>query len=502
MKLLLYFSLLLLTLFNIYLSSSFVRYGEVNFFSDVARDFLLLQELDEKKVVLIGPRSSTNGLFHGPLWTYINYPAYLLGNGNPVVVAWFWVFLEIVFLLASFFIAVKLFDILSAFIYILLISVRMVLHINSVFHTEATFFFIPIFFLSIYLYIKNKKKLYLALHILIVAILIQLNVGIGMQFLILSGLLIVWFIAKHKLYRHLFVFFLLPFFLSNFIAFDLRHDLRMAKAVLATGMSSKFFVSAQSFIENRINNLISLQLDEQNMGNTLITYIIFTIIIAFSVLQIRGREKNKHIYFLFIFYYFGYIALSFFNKGILLFHYVYLLIPLSSLWLTSFLTTRYRLIFLPIIAIIFFNNFNYVRGMVSGQGWHPGNTYNSWKGLSNVALDIVAREEGKEFGYFVFAPDALAYQPRYAMVYNFRKANAKAFEYTKKPTTYVIAAPPPANDPYMTHVWWRKVQVKISSKPVETKKFPNGFTIEKFNLSLAEQRVPHVKAIELGIHFR
>ena len=89
MKIVLYVILLLIVLYNLNLSSILVRNGEVNFFNDIARDFLLLQELDQKKIVLIGPRSSTNGLFHGPLWTYINYPAYVLGNGNPVVVACF-----------------------------------------------------------------------------------------------------------------------------------------------------------------------------------------------------------------------------------------------------------------------------------------------------------------------------------------------------------------------------------------------------------------------------
>src|SRR3989344_1542324 len=109
MKLLLYLILLLITLFNIYLSSSLVRHGEVNFFNDVARDFLLLQEVDYKKIVLIGPRSSTNNLFHGPLWTYINYPAYLLGDGNPVIVAWFWIVLGCMFLLSGFYMTRKLF---------------------------------------------------------------------------------------------------------------------------------------------------------------------------------------------------------------------------------------------------------------------------------------------------------------------------------------------------------------------------------------------------------
>lgn len=501
MKLLLYLSLLLLTLFNLYLSSSSVRHNEVNFFNDVARDFLLLQELDQKKIVFIGPRSSTNGLFHGSLWTYINYPAYLLGNGNPVAVGWFWVFLEAIFLITGFFIAQKLFGSLVAFVYIALTSTRIVLHINGVFHTEAIFFFMPMFFFTICMYAKSKKKFYLVLHTLSIAILIQLNVGIGMQFFILSALFVCWFIVRQRPYKHFLAFFLLPIFLINFILFDLKHGLGMTKAVFSTGVSSKFFVSIQSWIENRINNTVSLQLDEQNIGNTLLTYIIFALVIIFTILQIKNRNKYQQIYFLFIFYYFGYIVLSVFNKGILLFHYVYLLIPLTTLWFASFLATKYRLFFLPLIAIVFFNNFNNDRGQVSAQSY-GGNTVNSWKGLSNVASEVISWQKGKEFGYFVFAPDALAYQPRYAMLYNFKKAGVRAFEYAKKSTTYIIAAPPHGNDPYMTHVWWRKVPLRISSEPIETKKFPSGFTIEKFQLSEEEQRVPHDKAIELRIHFR
>jgi len=59
------------------------------------------------------------------------------------------------------------------------------------------------------------------------------------------------------------------------------------------------------------------------------------------------------------------------------------------------------------------------------------------------AQEVIKLQDGKEFGYFVYAPDAFAYQPRYAMIYNFKVAKAHAFEYTKKATTYVIAAPPP-----------------------------------------------------------
>lgn len=194
---------------------------------------------------------------------------------------------------------------------------------------------------------------------------------------------------------------------------------------------------------------------------------------------------------------------SFFNKGILLFHYVYLLIPLTVLWLVSFLKGKYRLIFLPIIIFFYLSGLESSSSYVNTrQKYSQTYNYNSWKALGKVASDVITRQKGEEFGYFVFAPDAFAYQPRYAMLYNFKKVKAKAFEYTKKPTTYIIAAPPPANDIYMDYVWWSKVPVGISSEPSEIKKFPSGFTIVKYNLSLEEQKIPHDKSIELGIHFR
>ncbi|MBI2028387.1 MAG: hypothetical protein HYT07_02145 [Candidatus Levybacteria bacterium] len=498
---LLYLILLLITLFNIYLGSSLARHGEVNFFNDVARDFLLLQELDEKKIVLIGPRSSTNGLFHGPLWTYINYPAYVVGNGDPVVIAWFWIFLECIFLLTSFYMVRKMFGTLPAFVFIALISARIVPHINNVFHSEATFFFIPMLFFTIYMYITVKKNLYLVLHLLALTILIQLEVGVGIQFLILSGILIVWFIYKHKLWSHLITFSLVPLFLSNLILFDFRNDLRMAKVIFSTGGSLHFFIPLRSWVENRINNTVSLQLFEGN-ENKLLVLVIFGLVMLFAILQIKNKSKHKHIYLLLFFYYFGYMILSFFNKGVLLFHYVYLLIPLTTLLLVSFLGGKYKVLFLTFIVVVFYHNFTSAKSYAMSRELLIGKNYNSWGALSEVAKEVINRQNGKEFGYFVFAPDAFAYQPRYAMIYHFSKTGAKAFEYTKKPTTYVIASPPPANDPYMTHVWWRKVPLRISSEPIDTKKFPSGFTIEKFSLSQEEQRIPHDKAIELGIHFR
>jgi hypothetical protein len=275
----------------------------------------------------------------------------------------------------------------------------------------------------------------------------------------------------------------------------------MAKAIFSTGGSLHFFIPLKSWLENRINNTISLQLFNDASTNFFICFI-FGFVIFITILLIKNRSKYNHIYLLFLFYYFGYMILSFFNKGVFLFHYSFLLIPLTTLWIVSFLTSKYKIFFFPLIGIIFYLGFVSAISYVESREIFIEKNFNSWKSLSSIAREIIDSQKGKEFGYFVYAPDAFAYQPRYAMMYNFKAANAKAFEYVKKPTTYVIAAPSPADNPYMSYVWWRKVPVGISSEPAEVKKFPSGFTLETFNLSLEEQRIPHDKAIELGIHFR
>ena len=88
----------LLVLANLFLAAWHFLHQDLVFSADIARDFSLFREIDRKKIILIGPRSSVSGLFHGPLWLYLNYPAYLIGQGNPVVVGWLQIALELSFL--------------------------------------------------------------------------------------------------------------------------------------------------------------------------------------------------------------------------------------------------------------------------------------------------------------------------------------------------------------------------------------------------------------------
>ena len=67
-------------------------FGTINFHVDVARDFLVIRDIVQNhKITLIGPRSGgIPGVFHGPLWLYLNIPSYLVGHGDPVIVGYGW----------------------------------------------------------------------------------------------------------------------------------------------------------------------------------------------------------------------------------------------------------------------------------------------------------------------------------------------------------------------------------------------------------------------------
>ena len=65
--------------------------NDIFYDTDIARDFLLWQEMSDKhKLTLIGGRSSLPGLFHGPLYYWLGWPFFLLAGGNPLGVAVFW----------------------------------------------------------------------------------------------------------------------------------------------------------------------------------------------------------------------------------------------------------------------------------------------------------------------------------------------------------------------------------------------------------------------------
>lgn len=226
------------------------------------------------------------------------------------------------------------------------------------FHSEAPVFLTPFLFFSIVFYLKSKKIRYLVLHLFIATMIIQLNVGVGIPILILSLLLTFNLIIKNRSWKHFLAFLLIPFFLANFIIFDLRHNFLLFKSAYEFSNFQKVWtpVATDFWLRNRLESTVHLQFVESL--NFPLILIIFLAVIIFTTREIIKSKKYKVIYLLVLYYYFGYMLLSFANKGVILEHFIYLLVPITSLWFASFFRGKYRLVFLPILGIIAFLNFN------------------------------------------------------------------------------------------------------------------------------------------------
>ena len=128
----------------VFFSSWFVINKDLIFHTDIARDFLLIDEIANKKITLIGPRADWKGLFHGPLWLYFNLPAFLIGQGNPIIVAWYWIFILILFSIFYYLAIKKVFDKKTALLFIPLFLSSMVTFSSNFYNPIGALLLMPL----------------------------------------------------------------------------------------------------------------------------------------------------------------------------------------------------------------------------------------------------------------------------------------------------------------------------------------------------------------------
>jgi hypothetical protein len=125
----------------------------------------------------------------------------------------------------------------------------------------------------------------------------------------------------------------------------------------------------------------------------------------------------------------------------------------------------------------------------------------SWKTYEDVALALANVPE-QNFGYFVYSPDTIAYQAKYAVFFESEKSKKVAVSFKKMPVTYLVIAPPPKNNPLMGDAWWKENKLHLSKKPDSTTTFKSGYKLEKYTLTPEEIATPFDPQIDPGIFFR
>lgn len=489
-----------LILANIALASWYVLHRDLYFYADIGRDFLLFGEIAQKKIILIGPRTSTLGLFHGPLWLYLNYPAYLLGKGDPIIVGWYWILIIAASLPLNFWVAKKLFGNYIAYLFVLILSLYLVFDAKSLIHPDGALLLMPFFFFLFVRYVETLKFRFLAGHFFVLGLLAHLEMAPGLPLILLSSLAAFYIICKKRKFSHLAAFLFLAISLSNFIIFDFRHDFLQVKSIIRNLLPSSGeskFTYGSIFLE-RAKNITQLQLIRN--GQDLSNLLSFLVFFGLTIWQIKNN-KYKTVYLCFLYFYLGFFTISLSQKHVILSHQFLPFFGLIFLIFTSLVTSKYGKIFLVFFFYVYLSNFVFTLNYLSQSRSFFGKDKNSWNFLLNMSRKVYESGD-KEFGYFVYSPDVFAYEPRYAMLYAGTLYDARAEFFQKKPVTYLVIAPPPPDNPYMEDEWWRINQIKINKKPESTVKYDNGFKVERYLLNEQEIKVPFDSNLNPGLHFR
>ena len=365
---------------------------------------MLFGEIATKKFILIGPKSSVAGLFHGPLWLYLNFPAYLIGNGNPVVVGWWWIILTSLILIPFYLIAKNLFNKNTAILFVLFTALFFSFHTKTMFNPDGAMFCLPFFFYLFIKYLKTWDVKYLIAHIFVAGLVIQFELAIGIPLFILSAGFLFFRIlfSNHK--KHLLGLLTILIPLSTYIVFDLRHQFLLLHGVLrylspTSGDTVKYNYGFMLY--DRIRLLLS-QVEFVRPDPKYRNLIIGLIFIFFTALQIKNN-KYRTIYFSFLYFYVGFYALTLINKGPILYFYMYPFFPLVFLIFTSFITSKYAKLFLVVFLICYLLNFKQAIADWQSSENFIGKDQTSWKFLNNMATTLFSVKD-KQFGILRLHP--------------------------------------------------------------------------------------------------
>lgn len=490
----------LLIAIQIFLSTSLIQKGDVYYNEDIARDLLLIENtITNQPITLIGPRTlGITGFFHGPLWLYVNLPAYLIGHGNPLAMGIFWIILYMVYLGIVYYSAKKLFDsTVALFSTLLLSSITYTYIFNNTFGALMLF---PLFFYFFTEYIKTTKLIFLAVSYFILGLIIQFELAFGIPILITSLPYLLYFLIKKKRLQHLLALSIILIPLCTYIIFDLRHNFIQSHSLLNYIFPQKASTApalSLNFLQQRLHVITGSSLQFLNHHSTMLNTIFFGLGI-YTIYSIK-KKRNSHyarIFITFLILYAGFWFVTLLFKGGMWLWYYYEFTPVIVILFCSAYRLINRYIFFAIFIIFYivgmqgiFNDYAVNKDNFIGKDRY------SWQLYSNVANKVYI-DAPKEFGYFTYEGDELGYRTRYAMHYFQKNYNKIGSENTKRETTYLLINSGGNNN------WWKENKVHIEKNPIEKYILHDIYQIEKYKLNKKEISIPSDPALIDNLFFR
>ncbi|MEK7472749.1 MAG: hypothetical protein AAB625_01790 [Patescibacteria group bacterium] len=176
------YSVLSIAIFVIafFLRVMFLQNNALTFGYDQARDALIAKQIISGDIKIQGPPSSAPGLYHGVFYYYLLAPAYLIGHGSPIVVAYYLAFLNsltvfIVFFTAKLATKNSWIALLSASLYA--ISFESTQYATWLSNPTIAVWTVPLMYLGLWIWILSIKQK----KLIVGPILAAIGLGLSIQ---------------------------------------------------------------------------------------------------------------------------------------------------------------------------------------------------------------------------------------------------------------------------------------------------------------------------------
>lgn len=483
---------------NVLLSSWWLLHGNLIIKFDISRDLMIWYDLIfNKHLILIGGHSGTiNGVFHGPLWYYLNLPPLLISQGSPLFLGWFWILLSIMGLFIIYVVGKRLFSTQVALTSILIFSTNSIINIiddsKYFYNPYGAVLLFPLFFYLFYKYLTKPNVLILFISLLTLGLIIQFQIAFGVPILLLTLPFLVLYTTKKKRLKDLLCIFILIIPLATFIVFELRHNFLQTNATINYIFSQKPQIpNFPQFIYSRLDGLFldnfKILLPEQFLLAVVFSVIFF--LLLFIRLHKSTKNKGLSAYILFSYFYFGFGAVTFFFWGEIV-NYYWPFLPLMVILLCSLLLSLPKKFYIITIILLLIPNYIYSFKEITSYNPDPySHGMDNWD-TNLIMAKTIYEDTNSEFGYYIFTPDLFGYTQRYAMEYTQNQYPLKkAYPFKKLPATYLIIQNPPNDRPDRNGLDWKMYEVKITSEPEKVFQF-RDFKVERYSLSEDDLNTP------------
>jgi len=190
--------LVIIFLIAVFLRSIFLLKGGLTFNYDQGRDAFVVQQILKGDLKIQGPPSSTPGLYHGVLYYYFLAPAYFIGAGNPLIVAFWLALLNSLTVFVLYYFAKEITESRKAGLLVAILfafSFESTQYANWLSNPAMTVFTVPLIYLGLWLWLVRRQTKGAIISAIALGISIQLEIFLAYHLFIV----LFWLFVARKI---------------------------------------------------------------------------------------------------------------------------------------------------------------------------------------------------------------------------------------------------------------------------------------------------------------